>query len=88
MKSVTNPNNPAEDLSEPGISQDVIEAELEIQDWIRNIFNSNDELVATIERLRDAFCAQLTGNPTRDHDEMLAQVEAALQNAAKVKQVL
>jgi uncharacterized Zn finger protein len=66
--------------------QENIEAQLE--DWIRNVFESNDELVATMERLRDAFCAQLAGNPVRDDDEILAQVEAALQNAAKAKHVV
>jgi hypothetical protein len=83
---MTKSKKPADKVLEFAVPQNSTEAQLE--EWIRKVFESNDELVATMERLRDAFCAQLAGNPVKDDDEILAQVEAALQNAAKAKHVV
>jgi hypothetical protein len=69
------------------VPQENIEAQLE--DWIRRVFGSNDELVAALERVRDSYCALLAGRkPVKHDDEILARVEAALQNTAKAKHVV
>jgi hypothetical protein len=41
------------------VPQENIEAQLE--DWIRKVFESNDELVAALERVRESYCAVWAG---------------------------
>jgi fructose-1-phosphate kinase PfkB-like protein len=66
------------------VAQDVIEAELELEDWIKRVFKSNDELTIALARIRDSYC-QSTVLRLKDNDEILAQVDAALRNAAKTQ---
>lgn len=62
--------------------------ERQIEDWLQRIVDSNDELVVVMERLRDSYRALLAGNPVKDQDEILAQVETALQNGEKAKTIV
>jgi hypothetical protein len=62
--------------------------ERQIEDWFQRIVASNDELVFVMERIRDSYCALLAGNHVKDDDEILAQVETALRNAAKAKPIV
>jgi hypothetical protein len=69
------------------VPQEIIERQLE--GWVRGVLDSNDELAAALERLRDSYCAMLAGKkPVKDDDEILAQVEAALTQAEKAKNVV
>lgn len=62
--------------------------ERQIEDWVQRIVESNDELVVVMERIRDSYRALRAGNPVKDDDEVLAQVETALKNAAKAKTIV
>ena len=62
--------------------------ERQIEDWLQRIVESNDELVVVMERIRDSYRALLAGKPVKDDDEILAQVETALQNAAGAKPIV
>lgn len=65
--------------------QEVIEAQLE--NWLKSTVKSNDELATALKRLRDSYCALLAGKPVKDDDELLMQVEAALRQADKARNV-
>jgi hypothetical protein len=72
---------------EYAVPQEIIERQLE--GWMRGVLESKDELAAALERLRDSYCALLAGKkPVKDDDEILAQVEAALTQAEKAKNVV
>jgi hypothetical protein len=62
--------------------------ERQIEDWLQRIVESNDELVVVMERIRDSYRALLAGKPVKDDDEILAQVETALRNAARAKPIV
>ena len=84
---MTESKEPAsEKVLEFAVPQEVIERQIE--DWLQRIVESNDELVAVMERIRDSYRALLAGKPVKDDDEILAQVETALQNAAKAKTIV
>jgi len=55
---------------------------------LEGVFESNDELATALTRIRDSYRAQLAVHRIKDADEILAQVEDALQNAAKAKNVV
>jgi hypothetical protein len=76
----------SEKVLEFAVPQEGIERQIE--DWLQRIVESNDELVVVVERLRDSYRALLAGKRVKDDDEILAQVEAALQNAAKAKNIV
>jgi hypothetical protein len=57
----------------------------QIETWIRGVVRSNDDLVNALVRLRDSYGAISVGEPVRDEDEILAQVQAALKGAARAK---
>jgi hypothetical protein len=61
--------------------------DLRIENWVRAILESNNNLAVVLKRLRESYCAVLAGKPVRDDDEILAQVEAVLQRAEKAKHV-
>jgi hypothetical protein len=65
-----------------GVPQSVVKTQIE--DWIRGVLRSNEELLATLELLRDSYCAMLAGQPATNPDEIVAQVEATLKSAARV----
>ena len=77
---------PSDKVLEFAVPKENIEAQLE--DWIRRVFESNDELATALTRIRDSYRAQLAVHCIKDADEILAQVEGALQNAAKAKNVV
>jgi hypothetical protein len=53
-------------------------------DLIHRIMDSKDNLLTALEVLRDSYNMILAGTSLRDADEILAQAEAALQQAANV----
>jgi hypothetical protein len=76
---------PSENVLTFAVPRHGLEATLE--NWIYRLVQSNDELASVLELLRDSYCLLLVGKPGED-DEVLAQVETALQNAAKTKNVV
>jgi hypothetical protein len=48
------------------------------KDWTDGILESNDNLRAALELLRNSYCALLTGLSVKEDAEILAQVEAIL----------
>lgn len=84
--SMTEPKDPTDKVLEFAVPQEGIERQIE--DWLQRIVESNDELVVVVERIRDSYRALLAGKPVKDDDEILAQVESALQNAARAKTIV
>jgi hypothetical protein len=56
--------------------------------WVRGIVKSNDELVLALTRLRRSHKMLLAGKPDPDTEEVLWQVEGALQEAERAKNLL
>ncbi len=67
-------------------SRDDVEARL--LKWIRGIAQSNEQLVHSLERLRNSYKAMLTGLPAKEPEELLWQVERALTDARKAKSLV
>ena len=61
-------------------AQGAIDATLEA--WLPSLVKSNDSLIAALTRLRDFY---LAGTPIADAASVLADVEAALEHAAKLQ---
>lgn len=53
--------------------------------WVRGIVKSNNELVSALSRLRRSYKTLLAGMPVTDAEELLWQVEGALQEADRCK---
>jgi hypothetical protein len=70
---------------ESAVPEEIVD--LRIENWVRAILESNNNLAVVLKRLRESYCAVLAGKPVRDDDEILAQVEAVLQRAEKAKHV-
>ncbi len=51
--------------------------------WVRAVVKSNNELVPALERLRRSYKVLLAGKSVTDAEEVLWQVEGALQDAEK-----
>ena len=83
--NVDKPEDTTGKVIEFGLSDEAIEGQLE--DWIERILRSNEELVIALERLRSA-CQFFQDLSSEEAQELLAQVEMALSNAAKAKSVL
>ena len=58
--------------------------DLEANHLIHRIIESKDDLLTALEILRDSYNVILAGTSSRDADEILAQAEAALQQAHNV----
>jgi hypothetical protein len=56
--------------------------------WVRGVVKSHDELVLALTRLRRSYKVLLAGKPGTDVEEVLWQVEGALQRAERSKNVL
>jgi hypothetical protein len=56
--------------------------------WVRGVVKTNDELVLALTRLRRSYKVLLAGKPVTDAEEILWQVEGALQEAARSKNAL
>ncbi len=68
-------------LSFPATQQ---KPDLDADNLIRRIIDSKDDLLTALEILRDSYNVILAGTSSRDADEILAQAEAALQQAYNV----
>ena len=55
--------------------------------WVRGIVRSNNELVPALERLRSSYRVLLAGKSVTDAEVVLWQVEGALKNAERAKNV-
>lgn len=58
---------------------------LQLVTWVRGIVKSNNELVSALSRLRRSYSALLAGITVTDTEELLWQVEGALQEADRCK---
>ena len=56
--------------------------------WVRGVVKSNDELVLALTRLRRSYKVLLAGKPDTDAEVVLWQVEGALQEAERSKNLL
>jgi hypothetical protein len=56
--------------------------------WVRGVVKSNDELVLALTRLRRSYKLLLAGKPDADAEAVLWQVEGALQEAERSKNLL
>jgi hypothetical protein len=61
-------------------AQAAIDATLDA--WLPSLIESNDSLIAALTRLRDFY---LVGTPMPGAEAVLAEVEAALEQAAKTR---
>jgi hypothetical protein len=76
------PRKPPAKAKEFMDSQAAIDATLDT--WLPSLVKSNDSLIAALTRLRDFY---LTGTPMPGAEAVLAEVEAALEKAAKTPRV-
>lgn len=53
--------------------------------WVRGVVVSNDELVLALKRLRRSYNMLLAGKSVTDAEEVMWQVEGALQQAERSK---
>jgi hypothetical protein len=83
---MTNAKKPPDKLlGFPG-SQDSVETKL--LRWVRGVVLSNDQLVGALERLRSSYKVLQTGKSVPDAAETLWEVEAALRDAERSRNVL
>ena len=68
------------------VPQDDVETQLLI--WIRGVVQSNHELVGAMKRLRNSYKALLAGKSVTDAEEILWQVEVALMDTERSKDML
>jgi hypothetical protein len=73
----------AERVSVCAVPQVIIETQIE--HWIRWTLESNIALVEALKRLQSSYRLMQTGKSAKDADDILAQVEAALQSAEKTR---
>jgi hypothetical protein len=66
-------------LLEFAVTQESIETQLAF--WIRELIQSNSELVPALERLRYSYKVLQAGKPVTDAEEVLWHVERALKDA-------
>jgi hypothetical protein len=69
----------------PAVPQEVIQGQIEAR--IQELAQSNDDLAAALERLRESYSQVLAGKPVKNVDEVWAQSEAALRKATRAKNV-
>ncbi len=65
------------------VPREIIDAQME--GWIRWTLESNIDLAAALRRLRNSYLLILEGKPAKDAEDILAQVEDALQHAERSK---
>jgi hypothetical protein len=80
------PKPPSDKVLEFAVPEGALEAQLE--DWLERVFQSKDELVQALERLRVSYFALRAGKPATDEEEVLDLVNTALQNADKAKSIV
>jgi hypothetical protein len=64
-------------------TQDDVERQL--LNWIRGVVENNNKLVQALERLRHSYRILLAGRPITDAEDVLWQVETALEDAERLK---
>jgi hypothetical protein len=62
--------------------------EIDLERWLRRVLESNDVLVAALERIRGSYKSMMAGRSVTDAAEILAAVETALKNAERAKNVV
>jgi hypothetical protein len=85
-RTVPTAAKPSKKVLEFAVPQEAVERHLEY--WIIGIIESNNEMAALLECIRDSYCALLAGKPVKKDDEILTQLEATLTNAAKAKHAI
>jgi hypothetical protein len=83
---MTKPKKTSGKILDFAVPQEAIE--LQIEDWIRRVFESNAELTTSLKRIRDSYCGLLAGKTVNNADEILAEVRATLMKARKAKNVV
>jgi hypothetical protein len=73
---------PASEFLDTGFRQDT---EMKLVNWVRGVADSNDELVHALNRLRVSYKMLLSGESVTDAPEILREVENALTDAIKAK---
>jgi hypothetical protein len=68
------------------LPQEIIERQME--NWVRGVLESNDELTKVLKRLRESYCALLAEKAVKADDQLLAQIETVLQGAARAKNLV
>ena len=68
------------------VPQDDVETQL--LTWIRGVVQSNHDLIGAMKRLRHSYKALLAGKSVTDAEEILWQVEVALMDTERSKNVL
>lgn len=57
-----------------------------LEKWFRGVMQSNEDLMAALERLRDAYKVRLADRPVTEADQVvLLAVEVTLNNARNAK---
>jgi hypothetical protein len=65
------------------LPKEVFDSQLE--NWVRAVLASNDELMAALQRLLDLCTSTEFKEPAKNHDVILSQARKALSNAARAK---
>ena len=78
-----NSKKPAKRFLECAVPQAIIETQIE--HWIRWTLESNIALVDALTRLTSSYKLIQAGKPAKDADDVLAEVEAALQAVEKTR---
>jgi len=60
-------------------SHDLLESRL--VSWVRETVKSNHQLARALQRIHSSYRSLLAGEPAADAEELLLQVESAMQNA-------
>jgi hypothetical protein len=68
------------------VPQDDVETQL--LTWIRGVVRSNHDLIGAVKRLRHSYKALLAGKSVTDAEEILWQVEVALMDTERSRNVL
>jgi hypothetical protein len=61
--------------------------EHQLDKWVKQVSEANDELATALNRLKHSFELLLSGQTIADANEVLSQVERALKSASMVKNV-
>jgi hypothetical protein len=84
--TVTSGSRPSSNVIEFAEPQDAVEQKLE--GWVQSVLETVDELATALKRLRESYRAVRAGNAAMDENEVLIQVEDALQQAERVRNVV
>ena len=77
MERTTKPSDGK--IIEFAVTEDSVEIQLTY--WIRDLINCTNELIPTLERLRNSYRLLRAGEPVTDAEEILWRVEQCLKDA-------